>query len=474
MNDRSIFVNGEWVAAHGRELIPVIDPSTEQCVATVPECSTEDVDDAVRAAWLARPALRALTVDDRVASLRRLADELERRAGDLADRISLEMGMPRHLCGPYQVASAIGVLRTTADELPTVAFRERIGHSWVVREPVGVVVAITPWNYPLLQTTSKIGPALAAGCPVVLKPSELAPLDAYLLAEAVAAAGLPPGAVNVVMGTGPHVGESLARHPQVAMVSLTGSTRAGRRVAQVAAASVKRVALELGGKSPSVVLADADLAAAVRHTVDSVLVNSGQTCTALTRLVVPYQRLGEVEELVSAAMAGYRVGPAAEPTSDLGPVANAAQLQRVREHVERAEVDGARPLWAYPGDRLPEKGFFAAPAAFVIPDPTIDLARSEVFGPVLSVIPYVDEDDAVAIANATDYGLAATVWSADEEHALRVAERIESGTVDLNGAPFNGRAPFGGYKQSGRGRELGRFGIEEFTELKSIQTGVGG
>jgi acyl-CoA reductase-like NAD-dependent aldehyde dehydrogenase len=472
MDDRSIYVGGRWVPAHGRELIPVIDPSTEQCVATVPECSSEDVDRAVRAAYAVRGPLRALSAEERAALLERLADALEERSAALAEQISVEMGMPRHLCGPYQVASAVEVLRTTARELPTVAFRERIGHSTVVREPVGVVAAITPWNYPLLQTTSKVGPALAAGCPVVLKPSELAPLDAYLLCEALDAADLPPGAVNVVMGTGPHVGESLVRHPGVSMVSLTGSTRAGRRVAQIAAASVKRVALELGGKSPAIVAPDADLAAAVRHTVDSVMVNSGQTCTALTRLLVPYGMLSDVESLTAELMAGYRVGPAADPESDLGPVANAAQLQRVREHVERAAVEGARAVWEHPRGSLPEKGFFAAPAAFVTPDPSIDLARSEVFGPVLSIIPYVEESDAVAIANATDYGLAATVWSADPERALRLAAAIECGTVDVNGAAFNGRAPFGGHKQSGHGRELGRYGIEEFTEMKSIQVGV--
>jgi aldehyde dehydrogenase (NAD+) len=471
MDDRSIYVGGHFVPAHGRELIPVIDPSTEQCVATVPECGSEDVDRAVRAAYAARGPLRASTVEERAAMLERLADALEERSAALAEQISVEMGMPRHLCGPYQVASAIEVLRTTARELPAVPFRERIGHSLVVREPVGVIAAITPWNYPLLQTTSKLGPALAAGCPVVLKPSELAPLDAYLLGDAVSAAQLPPGAVNVVMGTGPHVGENLVRHAGVSMVSLTGSTRAGRRVAQIAAASVKRVALELGGKSPAIVLPDADLPAAVRHTVDSVMVNSGQTCTALTRLLVPYESLPDVEALAAELMAGYRVGPAADPDSDLGPVANAAQLQRVREHVERAAVEGSRLVWEYPRERLPEKGFFAAPATFVTPDPSVDLARSEVFGPVLSIIPYVDEDDAVAIANATDYGLAATVWSADPDRALRLAGAIESGTVDINGAAFNGRAPFGGYKQSGHGRELGRYGIEEFTEVKSIQLG---
>ena len=472
MNNRDIYLGGAWVPAQGRDVIPVIDPSTEQCVATVPECSTEDVDAAVQAAWKARSALRAMSVEERADMLLRLAGELERRSSDLADTISIEMGMPRRLSERYQVASAIEVLRTTAAALYEVTFRDRIGHSLVVREPVGVVAAITPWNYPLLQTISKLGPALAAGCPVVLKPSELAPLDAYLLCEAADTVGLPPGAINMVTGTGPHVGESLARHHGVSMVSLTGSTRAGRRVAQVAASSVKRVALELGGNSPAIVLDDADLATAVRHTVDSVMINSGQTCTATTRLLVPYQQLADAEALSAEAMAGYKIGAATDPEADVGPLANAPQLQRVREHIERASVEGARTVWAYPPERLPDKGFFVSPTAFVTPDPTIDIARSEVFGPVLSIIPYVDERDAITIANATDYGLAARVWSADEERALRIAESIDSGVVHINGAPFNVRAPFGGYKQSGYGRELGRYGIEEFTELKSIQTGL--
>ena len=352
-------------------------------------------------------------------------------------------------------------------------FTETIGHSQIRWDPVGVVAAIVPWNYPLLQTMSKVAPALAAGCPIVLKPSEMAPLDALILADAVEAAGLPPGAFNMVLGTGPHIGECLVRDPRVAMVSLTGSTRAGRRVSQLAATTVKRVSLELGGKSPAVVLEDADYAAAVAHTVDSVMVNTGQTCTALTRLLVPFQHLTDVENLVVDAMSAYLVGPAADPTSDVGPVANEHQLLRVIGHLERAPLDGARPIWSYPRAALPESGYFVAPTAFTVTEPAIALAQQEIFGPVLTIIPYVDEEDAITIANGTDYGLAATVWSSDEEHALAVATRIDSGTIDLNGAPFNSLAPFGGHKQSGYGRELGAHGIMEFTETKAIQTTKG-
>ncbi|WP_433260972.1 aldehyde dehydrogenase family protein [Actinosynnema sp. CS-041913] len=463
------YIDGEWVESRGEDVIAVLDPSTGQCIATVRESGTDDIDAAVAAADRARPVLRAMPVADRAALLHRIADELERRADLLADTISREMGMPRKHCADYQVHTAVRTFRNSAQALSEVAFTWDVGHSTVRREPVGVVAAISPWNFPLLQTAAKIGPALAAGCPVVFKPSEITPLDALILAEAVAAAGAPPGAFNLVLGNGFTIGEYLVRHPGTAMVSLTGSTRAGRRVSQVAAATVKRVALELGGKSASLVLPDGDLEAAVAGCVRTVMVNSGQTCTALTRLLVPFHDMAGAERLVAEAMAGYRVGTADDPAADVGPLASATQQHRVTEHLERAPVDGARVIWAHPTADLPDAGFFVAPTAFVVTDPGIKLAQQEVFGPVLAVIPYTDEDHAVAIANGTEYGLAGAVWSADEERAVRVADRLEAGSIAVNGAPFNGMAPFGGYKQSGHGRELGAHGIMEFTEVKSIQ-----
>ncbi|PZG46298.1 aldehyde dehydrogenase family protein [Spongiactinospora gelatinilytica] len=463
------YIGGRWTESRGEDVIAVLDPSTGHCVATVRESAAEDVDAAVDAAAAARPALRSMEPAARAALLTRIADELEKRSADLAGLISREMGMPRRHCEGYQVRTAVTTLRNTAAALPEVEFTTRIGHSTVYREPVGVVAAITPWNFPLLQTVAKVGPALAAGCPVVLKPSEITPLDAFVLAEAVHAAGAPAGAFNLVLGNGMNVGEYLVGHPGTAMVSLTGSTRAGRRVARLAAPGVKRVALELGGKSASVVLPDGDLAAAAAGSVRTVMINSGQTCTALTRLLVPFQKLAEAETLVAEAMAAYRVGMPHDPDADVGPLASAGQQQRVNDHLERAPVDGARTIWAHPPDELPRTGFFTGPAAFTVTDPRIPLAQQEVFGPLLAVIPYVDETDAVDIANGTDYGLAAAVWSADEEHALAVAGRLEAGSVAVNGAPFNGLAPFGGYKQSGHGRELGAHGIAEFTELKSVQ-----
>ncbi|MGY1846317.1 MULTISPECIES: aldehyde dehydrogenase family protein [unclassified Blastococcus] len=468
-NRGDTFIGGRWVGATGPELITVLDPSTEACIATIQESSDQDVDAAVAAATAALPVLSRMPVAERADLLQRLAAELERRSDRLAMAISQEMGMPLKQCVDHQVICAVDTVRATVLALAEMEFSERIGHSTVYRDPVGVVAAITPWNYPLLQTVSKLAPALAAGCPIVLKPSEVAPLDAFLLAEAVEAAGWPAGALNVVMGTGSDIGEYLVRHPGVAHVSLTGSTRAGRRVSQVASSSIKRVSLELGGKSPAVVLPDADLAAAVRHTVDSVMINSGQTCTALTRLLVPFQSMPDVEDLAVEAMAGYRVGPASDPSSDVGPLANANQRHKVNEHLERAPIDGARSMWSYPHGDLPDRGFFVPPTLYGVSDHRIAVAREEIFGPVLVVIPYVDESHAVEIANDTDYGLAATVWSADEERAHAVARRIDSGTVDLNGAPFNPFAPFGGRRQSGRGRELGVHGIAEFTELKAVQ-----
>lgn len=468
-HSRGTYIDGRWREGRGEHLVTVVDPSTEECVRTLRESSEEDVDEAVEAASRALATMRDMSLGDRVALLNRLADALDERADELAEVISQEMGAPRRRCRALQVDPAIDIVRSTAEVLGTFEFSEQIGHSVVLREPVGVVAAITPWNYPLLQTLSKIAPAIAAGCTVVLKPSEMAPLDAIVLIDAVHAAGFPPGAFNVVVGTGPDIGEHLVGHPAVAMISLTGSTRAGKRVGQLAARSVKRIALELGGKSPAILLRDGDVAQAVQHVVASVMANTGQTCTALTRLLVPVEILPEVEAMVAEAMSVYRVGTAGDPQADLGPVANVHQLQIVNEHLERASLDGARLIWSYPREHLPATGYFVTPAAFVVEDTRIDIAREEVFGPVLCVIPYTDEDEAVAIANGTSYGLAAAVWSADEAKALVLAGRIEAGTVDINGAPFNSKAPFGGRHGSGIGRELGAHGIAEFTELKSIQ-----
>jgi aldehyde dehydrogenase (NAD+) len=469
---RETFIGGAWHPSSGRQVMQLIDPSYDQPMAVVRESSASDVELAVSAACSAAPALRAMSIDARIEHLSGLAHQLEVRSTALAAVISAQMGMPVKYAENYQVAGAISIIPETIAALRTFEFTEQVGWSRVSHHPIGVVAAITPWNYPLPQTLSKLAPAFAAGCPIVLKPSEVTPLDALILAEAAEAAGFPPGAFNLVLGTGPHVGEQLVRDPRVTMVSVTGSTRTGRRVAEIGAPRLKRLALELGGKSPSVVLPDADLQAAVTDAVDSVMINSGQTCTALTRLLVPLEVLAQAEEIAASAARRYTVGPADDPTADVGPLANATQRQSVGDHLDRALIDGARIVWSHPTDQLPERGCFVAPHVFVAPDPSIVVAQQEIFGPVLTIIPYVNESDAVQIANGTNYGLAAAVWSADEQRALAVADRIEAGYIAINGAPFNGLAPFGGHKQSGIGRELAARGIREFTELKSVQTTI--
>ncbi|MFG1760198.1 aldehyde dehydrogenase family protein [Micromonospora echinofusca] len=463
------YLDGQWVAADAGETVAVRNPATEEVVAAVPAGTATDVDRAVAAARAAFPGWADTAPAERAARLDRLHAALSARADEIARTVALELGTPLKVASRVQTGLPLTVLHSYVELAARPPADETVGNSLVVREPVGVVGAITPWNYPLHQVVAKLAPALAAGCTVVLKPSELTPLTAYLLFDAIHEAGLPPGVVNLVTGTGPVVGEAIAAHPDVDMVSFTGSTATGRRISHLAADRIARVALELGGKSANVVLDDADLGTAVKVGVGNAFLNSGQTCTAWTRLLVHRDRYDEALDLAAKAAAGYRLGDPFDPATRLGPLVSAAQRERVLGHVARGLADGGRLVCGGPDAPVPDRGFFVAPTVIADVDPDSALAQEEVFGPVLAVIGFDDEDEAVAIANNSRYGLAGAVWSADEERALRVARRMRTGAVDVNGAPFNPLAPFGGYKQSGLGRELGRHGLEEFLQVKAIQ-----
>jgi len=466
----AFYIGGSWVDPAGSAVIEVIDPTTEQVLATVPEGTVADVDGAVAAARAAFDSWAATSPQERAGYLSALHDAVSARADEFARTIAAEMGAPLKVASRVQTGIPVTVLRSYADLLSAYAFEEEIGNSLVIREPVGVVGAITPWNYPLHQVVAKVAPALAAGCTVVLKPSEVAPLTAFLLAEVSAEAGLPAGVLNLVTGYGPVVGEAIAAHADIDMVSFTGSNRAGKRVARVAAGTVKRVTLELGGKSANVLLPDADFAAAVKVGVANALLNSGQTCTAWARLLVPADRHDEVVDAAVEVAARYPLGNPFDASTRLGPLASESQRDRVRGYIRTGMTEGAQ--LAAGGPDQPEgldTGYFVRPTIFGSVKPDMTIAQEEIFGPVLAVLPYDGEADAVRIANGTIYGLAGGVWSADPGRALAFARKMRTGQVDINGGRFNPLAPFGGYKQSGTGRELGRYGLEEFCEVKSLQ-----
>ncbi|MDF1604707.1 aldehyde dehydrogenase family protein [Nocardioides sp. YIM 152315] len=461
-----IDIGGRWTAPHGTERITLVDPRTGDAVAEVVHADEQDVDAAVAAARRAFDEGPAWPLAERVAVLGRLADAIAQQTDRFAETISAEMGAPDAFARQVQVGMALSTLRTTIEVAAAHEFEEQVGDSIAVSEPVGVVAAITPWNYPLHQALAKVGSALAAGCPVVLKPAETTPLTAYLLAEAAIGAGVPEGWLSVLAGRGGVVGAALAAHPGVDMVSFTGSTAAGRQIAATAAATVKRVALELGGKSPSVLLDDLDddgFAAAARASVAFGMLNAGQTCAAWTRLVVPEDRYDDAVRVVREAAATF------VPGENLGPLVSEVQWERVTAHLRNAVADGAEVVHGDPAPPRPERGFHLAPVVFGRVTPQMRIGQEEVFGPVLALQTYRDEDDAVAVANSTIYGLSAGVFGADHERAVGVARRIRSGTVHVNGLNSNRLAPFGGVKQSGVGREYGRWGLEEFLETKSIQ-----
>ncbi|MFY1655489.1 aldehyde dehydrogenase family protein [Solwaraspora sp. WMMB762] len=464
-----LYLAGSWVTAATRERLPVHDPNSEELIATVPGGTAADVDRAVAAARAAFDGWADTAPQTRAACLRRLHTALTARTEEITHTVVREVGTPLRIAARVQVGLPLTVLAGYVELAAQPPRPETVGNSLVLREPAGVVGAITPWNYPLHQMMAKLAPALAAGCPVVLKPSELTPLVAYLLFEAIDEAGFPPGVVNLVTGTGPEAGAALAAHPDVDVVSFTGSTAVGRHICHLAADRIARVTLELGGKSANVILPDADLPTAVRVGVGNALLNSGQTCTAWSRMLVHRDRYAEAVDEAARVADGYRTGDPFDPRTRLGPLISATQRDRVRRHVERGLADGGRLVAGGPDAPLPERGWFVAPTVIADVDPDAHLAQEEVFGPVLAILPVDDDEHAVAVANNSRYGLAGAVWSADEERAVRVARRIRTGMVDINGGAFNPLAPFGGYKQSGLGREFGTYGLDEFLQTKAIQ-----
>lgn len=466
-NHDSNYIDGKWTAASGTTKIPVTNPATDEVIAEVTAGTAADVDAAVAAARAAFPAWSATPVAQRADYLAAVAGKLVERSEEIARTISSEMGCPISVARAVQLPLPINSFAEAANIVREYEFESEHRGSTVVREPFGVLGAITPWNYPLHQIALKVAYGLAAGNTVVVKPSEVTPLCAITLTEIIDEVGLPPGVFNIVFGTGAEVGEAIAGHDDVDVVSFTGSTRAGKRVSEAAAGNVKKVSLELGGKSPNVILDDADLSAVVPASVQMMMMNSGQTCTALTRMIVPRDKVAEVEALAKATADALPVG---DPTADgtaVGPLSSRAQQQRVLGFIKKGVDEGARVVTGGEVD-VDAPGAFVRPTVFSDVTEDMTIHKEEIFGPVLSIVAYDSEEDAVRIANNTDYGLAGAVWGSPDR-AEKVARRIRAGQVQVNAGAFNPNAPFGGYKQSGLGREAGAYGLEEFLEVKSIQ-----
>ena len=462
-------IGGAWVAPNGNATLGVENPATEQEFASVALADIADVDRAVAAARAAFPAFAATPPIERAQLLRRIADEIAARSELIAELITAEMGSPADFARSFHAAGAVASFRQMAEVVETYAFEQAIPGALVVREPIGVCALIIPWNAPTSLLANKVATALGAGCTVVAKPSEVSPLASLVMAEAIRAAGTPAGVFNLVNGIGPVAGARLAEHPDVDMISITGSTRAGRQVAIAAAHSVKRVHQELGGKSPNLILPDADFAAVVPAGVARCFVGGGQSCQAPTRMLVPRARYAEALQLAAARANAFRVGDPTDPATDMGPVVNRSQFDKIQELIAAGVAEGA--TLAAGGLGRPEglaKGYFVRPTIFGDVAPDSRIASEEIFGPVLSIIPYDDVEQAITIANATEYGLAAWVWSADKDQARSVARQLRAGRVYINGAPAVPKVPFGGYKMSGNGREQGVYGLEEYCEIKAM------
>jgi aldehyde dehydrogenase (NAD+) len=466
MRYTELYIDGGWRKAAGS--IDVLSASTEEAIGSIPEGTPDDVNAAVDAARRAFPAWSETPVAERADWLDKIAEALKERTEQIARTIAMEVGSPMSMATSIQAGLPVVVTSSYAKLAREAKFEQEIGNSLVVREAAGVAGAITPWNYPLHQIMAKVAPALAAGCTVVLKPSELAPLNAMLLAEACMAIGLPAGVLNIVTGYGPVVGEAIAMHPNVDMVSFTGSVRAGKRVAALAAETVKRVTLELGGKSACLILDDAPFEKAIPSGARNAMLNSGQTCSAWTRMLVPRARQQEAMDLAAAAVNGLKIGDPLDAGTRLGPLISATQRERVEGYIAKGKSEGAKLIAGGGRPAAFSKGYFVEPTVFADVKSKMTIAQEEIFGPVLSILPYDSEAEAIEIANDTIYGLAGGVWSGDAERAMRVARKMRTGQVDVNGGKYNPLAPFGGYKQSGIGRELGVFGLEEYLQVKSI------
>jgi aldehyde dehydrogenase (NAD+) len=466
---RQFYIDGKWVDPSQAQDFLVVDPAIEEPIATISLGGAADVDRAVAAAKRAFESYSETTVDERLRFLRRIIEVYQDRIEEMAETISQEMGSPLRLSRAAQAPAGLAHLTEIVKVLGQFKFEELRGSTLMRKEPIGVCGLITPWNWPMNQVACKVAPALAAGCTMVLKPSELAPVSACLFAQILHEAGVPPGVFNLVNGDGPTVGPAIASHPDVAMVSFTGSTRAGVAVATAAAPSVKRVTQELGGKSANLILEDADFENAVKQGVQECFRNTGQSCNAPTRMLVPRSRMAETATTAKRTAEAIKVGdPFAEGTS-IGPLASKAQFDKVQRLIQKGIEEGAKLVSGGPGrpDGL-TKGYFVKPTVFADVRNDMTIAREEIFGPVLCIIPYENEEDAIRIANDTPYGLSGFVTSANRERATRVAKRIRSGNVHINGARVDFGGSFGGYKQSGNGREWGEAGLEEFLELKAI------
>jgi aldehyde dehydrogenase (NAD+) len=466
---RQFYINGEWVNPVAPHEFPVVNPATEEVVGTISLGGPTDVNKAVAAANRAFEWFSETSVEDRLSLLRRIVEVYKSKGEEMAATISTEMGAPLSFARKAQVPAGLGHLLEAVRVLEHFQFEQVKGSTLMRKEPIGVCGLITPWNWPMNQIACKVAPALAAGCTMVLKPSEFAPLSAYLFAEILHEANVPRGVFNLINGDGPTVGAAIASHPDVAMVSFTGSTRAGVAVAMAAAPTVKRVTQELGGKSANIVLDDADFAKAVREGVQACFRNTGQSCNAPTRMLVPQSRMAEVAQIAKQEAEAVKTGDPRSGETHLGPLASKAQFEKVQRLIQQGLVEGATLVVG--GTGRPDgmsKGYFVKPTVFSDVRNEMTIAREEIFGPVLAIIPYKDEDDAVRIANDSPYGLAGFVTSGDRERARRVAKRIRAGNVHINGARVDFGGCFGGYKQSGNGREWGEAGLEEFLELKAV------